>query len=155
MAVAWYRRTPARVGEHGGKSRYLAEELLQFIRNANRTVGTKWGQSGEELAMNGARDVISVVALTCESVPVTVIIGAKEETVWTKPGRGVSYFEIPFDRRTIGPVEISLNGQTSEGPPIMCECDGQVSFIYLFWGLENFPLTYSLQTNFNATVIKV
>ncbi|KAK5654325.1 hypothetical protein OQA88_7503 [Cercophora sp. LCS_1] len=107
-AVAWYRTTPARTGADGG---------------------TQWGQSGSESAATGARDVISIVAITKTSASVTVAIGGYYWNFATKPNSPVSYFELPFDGRITGPVRLTLNGRTAEGPPIVNECcHGHVIF---------------------------
>jgi glucan endo-1,3-alpha-glucosidase len=40
----------------------------------------------------------------------------------------VSYFELPFDSLTTGPVSLTLNGRTTVGPEIKAACDdGNVS----------------------------
>ena len=85
-------------------------------------VGTQWGQGGCESACEGARDVVSILAITASSRPVTVAIGENEWTFDTKGEVPISCFEIPFDGETTGPVRISLGGKTTEGPPIVSDC---------------------------------
>ncbi|KAK3375934.1 glycoside hydrolase [Lasiosphaeria ovina] len=91
--------------------------------------GTCWGQGGTDSAANGAKDVVSIMAATKGTISVTVAIGGRKTTFEAKSETGVSYFEMPFDCRTLGPVTITLNGITTEGPPITNEChEGQVNF---------------------------
>ncbi|KAK3401772.1 glycoside hydrolase [Sordaria brevicollis] len=106
VAIAWYRRTPASAGHHGE---------------------TVWGQGGDALAAHGAKDVISVVAITKEENTVTVTLGDGQPREF-QTVRGSSYFEIPFDETTLGPVRLQLNGQVTEGPEIHCNCEDKVNF---------------------------
>lgn len=124
VAIAWYRRTPASAGHHGGK--------LFFGRLPKDIADTKppetvWGQGGDALAAHGAKDVISVVAITKEENTVTVTLGDGKPREF-QTARGSSYFEIPFDENTLGPVRLRLNGQVTEGPDIHCNCEDKVSF---------------------------
>lgn len=58
----------------------------------------------------------------------TVVIGDLEWSFETKRRSSVSYFEVPFDHATTGPVRITLDGKTVEGPAIVNECcHGEVS----------------------------
>lgn len=89
--------------------------------------GTVWGQGGTRSAADGARDVVSVVALTSGGGPksVTVEIGASSQTFATTAGGGgstpLSYFEMPFEGRA-GPVTLRLGDRAKTGPPIRNEC---------------------------------
>ncbi|KAK3991566.1 glycoside hydrolase [Cladorrhinum sp. PSN332] len=99
-AIAWYRTTPASAGLESG---------------------TTWGQGGTLPASNGARDVISVLALCKAPSTVTVAISGRWATFDTRPNVAVSYFEMPFDSKISGAVTIAMNGLTTEGPPILNE----------------------------------
>ncbi|KAK3331882.1 glycoside hydrolase [Cercophora scortea] len=101
-AIAWYRKTPARAAHDGD---------------------TKWGQGGSQSAAEGARDVISVMAVTKGSTSVAVTIGGQQMSFKTRNKASVDYFEMPFDNGTTGPVTISLNGRTTYGPEVTCDCD--------------------------------
>ncbi|KAK4449564.1 glycoside hydrolase [Podospora aff. communis PSN243] len=107
-AVAWYRTTPVTAGPDGD---------------------TQWGQGGCDSAARGARDVVSIVALTMESRQLTVVIGQRVWYFQTNPNSRVSYFEVPFDSRTVGSVRIALGQKYVDGPPIVNECcHGEVIF---------------------------
>lgn len=89
---------------------------------------TQWGHGGCGSALNGARDVVSVVALTKEPCPLVVSIGEQRWTFQAGTTSSVSYFEVQFDSTITGPVGISLDENTTEGPAIVNECcHGQVS----------------------------
>ncbi|KAK0644585.1 glycoside hydrolase [Cercophora newfieldiana] len=107
-AVAWYRTTPVSAGPDGE---------------------TQWGQGGCESAARGARDVISVLALTTGARQLTVAIG---QSVWrfeTSRKSTVSYFEVPFGDSTVGPVRVTLGQKFVDGPAIVNECcHGEVIF---------------------------
>jgi glucan endo-1,3-alpha-glucosidase len=109
--VAWYRRTPAGCGGDGG---------------------TVWGQGGRESAARGARDVVSVVALTEGRRSVRVEIGGSREVFWTRGDYPVTYFEMPF-RGRCGPVTIGIEGRSRTGPAIedVCPPCGHVSLVFL------------------------
>ncbi|KAK0742942.1 glycoside hydrolase [Schizothecium vesticola] len=105
-AVAWYRTTPCSAGPDGD---------------------TQWGHGGCGSALNGARDVVSVVTLTKEPCPLTVSIGEHRWTFQAGKTSSVSYYEVQFDSTMTGPVRISLDGNTTEGLAIVNECcHGQV-----------------------------
>lgn len=81
--------------------------------------GTVWGQGGQIPAKHGARDVISVMSVTRGPASITVAIGdLREMTFRTQSHSPVSYFEMPFDSNTTGPVLVTLNGRTTIGPEI-------------------------------------
>lgn len=94
---------------------------------AHHSPDTQWGHGGCGSALNGARDVVSVVALTKEPCQLTVSIGDQSWTFEAGTASSVSYFEVQFDSTMTGPVRISLDGNTAEGPAIVNECcHGQV-----------------------------
>lgn len=95
-AMAWYRATPARIGSDGG---------------------TVWGQGGSDSAANGARDVVSVMAITVDDTEILVSIGGSRESFRTNSSNPVNYFELPFNGRS-GPVTLSMNGKTVAGSEI-------------------------------------
>ncbi|KAK3942588.1 glycoside hydrolase [Diplogelasinospora grovesii] len=102
IAIAWYRTTPVGCGADGD---------------------TKWGQGGSDSAANGARDVISIMAVTKGATSVSVNIGNKvQKTCHTTEQMRISYFEMPFHEGTTGPVMMSMNGKTVKGPEIRNEC---------------------------------
>ncbi|KAK0702854.1 glycoside hydrolase [Apiosordaria backusii] len=106
--IAWYRTAPASAGEG---------------------CGTTWGEGGEIPASQGARDVISVMALVKVPTNITVAIGSRWKSVGTRTDSPLSYFEIPFDGSATGPVTLAMNGKTVEGPPISNEChEGRMHF---------------------------
>ncbi|KAH6842599.1 glycoside hydrolase family 71 protein [Chaetomium sp. MPI-CAGE-AT-0009] len=97
-AIAWYRTVPIRGQQHPG---------------------TVWGQGGTVSAAHGAKDVISVMAVTKGFACITVTIGsACRVTFETRSRNPVSYFEVPYDNRTTGPVSLTLDGNTVTGPEI-------------------------------------
>lgn len=53
---------------------------------------------------------------------VTVAIGSRWKSFGTRTDSPLSYFEIPFDSNSTGPVTIAMNGKTKEGPAITSEC---------------------------------
>lgn len=86
------------------------------------SLGAVWGQGGSVSAVHGARDVISIMAITRDPAFIRVAIGeCREMTFRTHNGSPISYFEMPFDSHTTGAVEMTLNGRTTRGPEIMCE----------------------------------
>ncbi|KAL2264472.1 hypothetical protein VTK26DRAFT_37 [Humicola hyalothermophila] len=86
--------------------------------------GAVWGQGGSVAAACGARDVVSVMAITRGATSITVTIGGTHQTTFeTLDSSRISYFEMPFGSNTTGPVEISLNGRTVTGPEITAELD--------------------------------
>ncbi|KAK2074797.1 hypothetical protein P8C59_008977 [Phyllachora maydis] len=109
-AIAWYRTTPARCAGDGG---------------------TRWGQDGCASAADGARDVVSVLAIAAHPAPlsVAVTIGGEGRTFGGGEGSRVAYYELPFDGR-VGPVCLSLGGRTTVGPAIseVCHPCGHVLF---------------------------
>jgi len=86
-----------------------------------RLSGTTWGQAGTFAATQGARDVVSVMALCRVPRTVTVAIAGRWTTFDTRPNVLISYFEMPFDSKISGAVTIAMNGMTTEGPPILNE----------------------------------
>jgi glucan endo-1,3-alpha-glucosidase len=57
-----------------------------------------------------------------------VIGSSRRMTFETNSRNPVSYFELPFDSVTIGPVSLTLNGRTTVGREIQAACDhGNVS----------------------------
>jgi len=78
---------------------------------------TLWGQGGSESAVLGARDVISVMTITDGLCPLTVSIGDQSWYFEAGCQGHVSYFEVPFNSWTVGPVSATLNGKLTHGPP--------------------------------------
>jgi hypothetical protein len=69
------------------------------------------------------------VALTTGLRQLTVAIGQRVWYFQTNLNSRVSYFEVPFDGWTVGPVRVALNHKFVDGPPIVNECyDGEVAF---------------------------
>ncbi|KAK4153837.1 glycoside hydrolase [Chaetomidium leptoderma] len=102
-AVAWYRTAPARTQRHEG---------------------AVWGQGGNVSATHAARDVISVMAVTKGFARITVTIGeSRRMTFETNSRNPLSYFEVPFDSHTTGPVLLALDGRTTSGPEIEGRCE--------------------------------
>lgn len=124
-AVAWYRTTHCSAGPDGGESCASFSCIQSYAQNLP---DTQWGHGGCGSALNGARDVVSVVALTKEPCPLVVSIGEQRWTFQAGTTSSVSYFEVQFDSTMTGPVGISLDGNAAEGPAIVDECcHGQVS----------------------------
>ncbi|KAL2162356.1 hypothetical protein VTH06DRAFT_7269 [Thermothelomyces fergusii] len=97
-AIAWYRTSPVQTQNHHG---------------------TVWGQGGQISAAHGAKDVVSVMAVTKGPACITVAVGnSRRLTFETSSYNPVSYFELPFDCYTSGPVLLTLNGETTIGPEI-------------------------------------
>jgi glucan endo-1,3-alpha-glucosidase len=107
--VAWYRTMPVGCGSDGG---------------------TVWGQGGRQSAAHGARDVVSVVALTNGMRSVSVDIGGSREVFHTRGDYPVTYFEVPF-RGRCGPVTVGIEGRSKTGPAIedVCPPCGHVSLV--------------------------
>lgn len=83
---------------------------------------TVWGQGGSQTASQGAKDVISVLAITKEPTTVTISIGDSSQEFETHQRLGhVSLFEVPFEGRT-GPVQLALNGKSAAGTAISDVC---------------------------------
>ncbi|KAK4112910.1 glycoside hydrolase family 71 protein [Canariomyces notabilis] len=98
IAIAWYRTAPVRCIQDNG---------------------TVWGQGGSILAACGARDVVSVMAVTKGAASITVAIGKSYKVVFeTQEQDPISYFEVPFGSHTTGAVVISMNGKSTVGPEI-------------------------------------
>ncbi|KAK4118909.1 glycoside hydrolase family 71 protein [Parathielavia appendiculata] len=103
-AIAWYRTAPVR---------------------AQRYNGTVWGPGGTVSAAHGARDVISVMAVTRSLARINIAIGTSRRMTFETDSRSrVSYFELPFDSLTTGTVTLTLNGKTAVGPEIKGTCEG-------------------------------
>lgn len=91
---------------------------------ADRFPGAVWGQGGVVSATHGAKDVVSVMAVTKGLASITVTIGnSRRVTFETNSQNPVSYFEVPIDRHTTGPVLLALNGRTTTGAEIVAGCD--------------------------------
>ncbi|KAL2265944.1 hypothetical protein VTJ83DRAFT_5296 [Remersonia thermophila] len=76
-------------------------------------------RSGRVSAVHGARDVISVMAVTKGPASIEVSIGdSRRMTLKTTGTSPLSYFELPFSRSTTGPVGLALNGKRVVGPEI-------------------------------------
>ncbi|KAH6617236.1 glycoside hydrolase family 71 protein [Chaetomium tenue] len=107
-AIAWYRATPIRGQQHSE---------------------TVWGQGGTVSANHGAKDVISVMAVTKGVASITITAGnACRVTFETTSQSPVSYFEVPYNNRTTGPVTLALDGKTATGPEIRpCHGTGKAS----------------------------
>ncbi|KAF4983704.1 hypothetical protein FZEAL_920 [Fusarium zealandicum] len=116
-AIAWYRTTSAGLGSDGG---------------------TVWGQGGGESASAGARDVVSVVAITDGEEEVLIRIGDAEQGRFIANGTGkrASYFEVPFDGK-LGEVTLEMAGRSVVGGAItdMMPGTGYVNFNQLAIGL--------------------
>lgn len=85
-----------------------------------------WGQSGSLSASAGARDVISIIAITREPAHIGVCIGDGYTKEFVTAGQcKAAYFEMPFDESTTGPVRLSLNGKITRGPAIQAEVRGE------------------------------
>ncbi|KAM5374796.1 hypothetical protein ACJZ2D_006290 [Fusarium nematophilum] len=116
-AIAWYRSTSATLGSDGG---------------------TVWGQGGTESAGVGARDVVSVVAITQgeEEVLVRIGDGEQERFVANGTGKRASYFEVPFEGR-LGEVTLEMGGRSVVGEAItgVMPGTGYVNFNALAIGL--------------------
>ncbi|KAL2670071.1 hypothetical protein Neosp_014952 [[Neocosmospora] mangrovei] len=97
-AVAWYRTTSATLGSDGG---------------------TVWGQDGTESASVGAKDVVSVVAITTGEEEVLIKIGDSREERFIANGTGTraSYFEVPFDG-SLGEVTLQMGDRSVVGGAI-------------------------------------
>ncbi|KAK4145665.1 glycoside hydrolase [Dichotomopilus funicola] len=102
-AIAWYRTALNRRHGHNG---------------------TVWGQGGSAPATRGARDVVSVLAVTKNPARITLEIGHTCRMVFeTRSRNPVSYFEVPFDEYTTGVVSLSLGNKTTVGPEIETRTD--------------------------------
>jgi glucan endo-1,3-alpha-glucosidase len=116
-AVAWYRTTSATLGSDGG---------------------TVWGQGGSESASVGAKDVVSVVAITTGEEEVLIKIGDAREERFIANGTGTraSYFEVPFDG-SLGEVKLEMGGRSVVGGAITANLPstGYVNFNALAIGL--------------------
>ncbi|KAI8674476.1 hypothetical protein NCS57_00345500 [Fusarium keratoplasticum] len=116
-AVAWYRTTSATLGSDGG---------------------TVWGQGGSESASVGAKDVVSVVAITTGEEEVLIKIGDSREERFIANGTGTraSYFEVPFDG-SLGEVKLEMGGRSVVGGAITANLPstGYVNFNALVIGL--------------------
>ena len=119
-------------------------------------LGAVWGQGGSVSAAHGARDVVSVMAVTRGPASVTVSIGESQMMTFRTHGQSpISYFEMPFDSQTTGAVEITLNGKTTKGPEITGEIENEavsdnISRVHLT--LAN---SCSSQNSLNAVAIHV
>lgn len=99
--------------------------------------------------------MISIVAITKNPSYVTVAIGGYYWNFETKPNTPVSYFELPFDGQITGPVRLTLNGRTVEGPPIVNECwHGHVGLISRPT-VQLLTLEGHLQSRFNRCLVRV
>jgi glucan endo-1,3-alpha-glucosidase len=83
---------------------------------------TAWGQGGCQSASQGARDVVSVLAVTREPTALHVSIGGlSQEFITHHQQHGhLTFFEVPFDGR-VGPVQLFMNGKSVTGPEIRNE----------------------------------
>lgn len=85
-------------------------------------IGAVWGQGGTHSASRGARDLISVLAITKEPTTVFLSIGDSSQELQTHHRNGhVSFFEVPVDGRT-GLVTLAMHGESGQGPAISNEC---------------------------------
>lgn len=126
-AVAWYRTTPVDAGPDGGKRHPVRLDSHEYRL---KTLDTQWGPGGGGSAARGARDVISVVALTTGARQLTVAIGQRVWYFETNRKSRASYFEVPFDSSIVGPVRVTLGDKAVDGPPIVNECcHGEVRFL--------------------------
>ncbi|KAH8775428.1 glycoside hydrolase [Diaporthe sp. PMI_573] len=99
-AIAWYRTTPAACGHDGD---------------------TAWGQGGGRSASQGARDVVSILAVTREPTALHVSIGGLSQELITHHQHGhLTFLEVPFDGR-VGPVQLFMSGKSVTGPEIRNE----------------------------------
>lgn len=82
---------------------------------------TAWGQGGGQSASQGARDVVSVLAVTREPTALHVSIGGLSQEYITHHQHGhLTFFEVPFDGR-LGPVQLFMSGKSVTGPEIRNE----------------------------------
>ncbi|KAI0395547.1 glycoside hydrolase family 71 protein [Xylariaceae sp. FL0594] len=108
-AVAWYRTTPAKVCSDGG---------------------AVWGQGGSASAADGAKDVVSIIALTNSAADVKVTVGGVEISAESKGSFGkASFYEASFGGNA-GAVTVTVNGKSTTGAEITnnCPSSGRVSF---------------------------
>ncbi|RSL46654.1 hypothetical protein CEP53_010246 [Fusarium sp. AF-6] len=116
-AIAWYRTTSATLGSDGG---------------------TVWGQGGSESASVGAKDVVSVVAITTGEEEVLIKIGDSREERFIANGTGTraSYFELPFEG-ALGEVTLEMGGRSVVGGAITADMPstGYLNFNSLAIGL--------------------
>lgn len=100
--------------------------VFRQTAEVKRIPGAVWGQGGSDSATCGARDVISIMAVTRGPASITATIGDSREMTFRTHWHSwspLSYFEMPFDSQTTGPVQITLNGKTTRGPAIGNESD--------------------------------
>jgi glucan endo-1,3-alpha-glucosidase len=99
------------------------------------------------------------MAVTKGLASVTVTIGnSRRMTFETNSRSPLSYFEVPFDRHTTGPVMLTLNGRTTTGAEIRTGCeDSVVGTLAKHKRLETYlaKLTVRLQASLNAVAIQV
>lgn len=82
---------------------------------------TAWGQGGGRSASHGARDVVSVLAVTREPTALHVSIGGLSQEFTTHHQHGhLTFLEVPFDGR-VGPVQLYMSGKSVTGPGIRNE----------------------------------
>ena len=82
---------------------------------------TAWGQGGGQSASQGARDVVSVLAVTREPTALHVSIGGLSQEYVTHHQNGhLTFLEVPFDGR-LGPVQLFMSGKSVTGPEIRNE----------------------------------
>ncbi|KAK4095914.1 glycoside hydrolase family 71 protein [Parathielavia hyrcaniae] len=126
--IAAYKAAPVKVEHWFGQDTAIAWYRTAPVR-AQRHDGTVWGQGGTVSAALGARDVISVMAVTRSLVRITIAIGTSRRMTFETDSRNpVSYFELPFDGLTTGTVTLTLNGTSAVGPEIKRTCeDGKTS----------------------------
>jgi hypothetical protein len=64
------------------------------------------------------------MAVTKGPASITVTIGhSRRMTFETNSQNPISYFEMPFDSHTTGPVTLALNGRSTIGPEIGGACE--------------------------------
>lgn len=105
---------------------FILFDLPVRVTKMGYVLGTQWGQCGSELAVDGARDVVSVMAVTRDPTELIVVIGGREHIIKTRSSTPLSYFEIPFDHTMTGPVTLVLNGKVTHGPEITNQCEDHV-----------------------------
>lgn len=92
-------------------------------------IGAVWGQGGSASAADGAKDIVSIIALTNGAADVKVTVGDAEVTAEAKGSFGkASFYEASFEGKT-GAVTVTVNGESTTGAEITnnCPSSGRVS----------------------------
>lgn len=109
----------------------VIEARLKQETNIRPLADTVWGQGGSQSARQGAKDVVSVLAITTGPTTLVVSIGdSSKEFKFNSPHKPRVFFvHVPFAGRA-GVVTLEMNGKMARGPPITNECGpcGYVTF---------------------------